>query len=83
MSPKTTTPGKKPLASKKALGSKRTPASKDPLEILIRNLARNNTNLLATLRILAAEPNRDARVAAVARLETQVCTRIPPGCYEE
>ena len=76
MSPKTPTPVKKPTASKKP------PASKDPLEILIRNLARNNAAFLETLRILAAEPNRDARVAAVARLGTQVCTRIPPGCYE-
>ena len=57
--------------------------SENPIETLTRNLAQNNADFLETLRILAEEPNRDARVAAVDKLQYLVCTRIPPGCAEK
>ena len=57
--------------------------SENPLEVLTRNLAQNNADLLETLRILAEEPNRDSRIAAVDKLKALVCTRIPPGCPQK
>ena len=58
-------------------------SSENPLEILTRNLGQNNADFLETLRILAEEPNRDARVAAVDKLKYLVCKRIPPGCADK
>ena len=58
-------------------------SSENPLEVLTRNLAQNNADFLETLRILAEEPNRDARIGAVDKLKGLVCTRIPPGCGEK